>query len=360
MTYLLFIAGLVLLVGGAELLVRGSSRLASAAGISPLVVGLTVVAFGTSSPELAVSLSSALAGRADVAVGNVVGSNIFNVLLILGLSATIGALVVHRSLVRLEVPLMIVVSAVALAMALDGRIGRVDGLILFAGIVVYTGVAIRRSRHESAAVREEYRLEFGEAPPPKAGRIALDLVLAGAGLALLVVGSRWLVGAATSIADALGVSPMVVGLTVVAAGTSLPEVATSVLAAFRGERDIAIGNVIGSNLFNLMAVLGISAVVAPGGLAVDPALVRFDLPVMLATAVACLPILASGGRIDRWEGALFLAYYVAWTAYLLLRATAHDDLPAFSATMLIFVLPLTVVTLGILGWRAVRESREGL
>lgn len=172
-----------------------------------------------------------------------------------------------------------------------------------------------------------------------------------------MVGSRWLVGAATSIADALGVSPMVVGLTVVAAGTSLPEVATSVLAAFRGEREIAIGNVIGSNLFNLMAVLGISAVVAPGGLAVDPALIRFDLPVMLAAAVACLPILASGARIDRWEGALFLAYYGAWTAYLLLRATAHDDLPAFSATMLVFVLPLTVVTLGILGWRAVRESR---
>lgn len=355
MTLLQFTAGLVSLVIGAEALVRGSSRLARAAGISPLVVGLTVVAFGTSSPEMAVSLSSALGGRADVAVGNVVGSNVFNVLLILGLSAAIAALVVHRSLIRLEVPLLIVVSAVVLGMSLDGRIGRLDGAVLFAGLIAYTGFAVRRSRRESAAVREEYRTEFGDAAGAGAGRIALDLALSAGGLGLLVVGSHWLVTAAISTADALGVSPLVVGLTIVAAGTSLPEVATSVLAALRGERDIAIGNVIGSNLFNLMGVLGLSALIAPGGVAVDPALVRFDIPVMLAAAVACLPILASGARIDRWEGALFLAYYGAWTAYLLLRATAHDDLAAFSAVMLAFVLPLTGVTLGIVAWRTVRD-----
>lgn len=357
MMLLQFLAGVALLIAGAEALVRAASRLARGAGVSSLVVGLTVVAFGTSSPELAVSLSSALGGRADVAVGNVVGSNVFNVLFILGLSAAVAALVVHRSLVRLEVPLLVVVSAVALAMALDGRIGRVDGAILFASLIAYTTFAVRRSRRESAAVREEYREEFGEVPGSGVKRVLLDLALSAVGLGLLVVGSRLLVGAAVSTAEALGVSPLVVGLTVVAAGTSLPEVATSVLAAVRGERDIAIGNVIGSNLFNLMGVLGLSGLAAPGGLTVDPSLVRFDLPVMLATAVACLPILASGARIDRWEGALFLAFYVAYSAYLLLRATAHDHLPAFSAVMLAFVLPLTVVTLAIVAWRAAREGR---
>ncbi|MDX1661282.1 MAG: calcium/sodium antiporter [Gemmatimonadota bacterium] len=355
MTALLFLAGLAFLLVGAEALVRGASRLAGAAGISPLVVGLTVVAFGTSSPELAVSLASALAGRTDVAMGNVVGSNVFNVLLVLGLSASIGALVVQRTLVRFEVPLLIVVSTAVLLMALDGSVGRVDGAILFAGLIGYTGFAIWRSRRESSAVREEYRREFGESSRPATRRLVLDVLLSAIGLTLLVIGSRWLVSAATTTAEAMGVSSLVVGLTVVAAGTSLPEVATSVLAAVRGERDIAIGNVIGSNLFNLMAVLGLSGILAPDGLAVDPALVRFDLPVMLAAAVACLPILASGARIDRWEGALFLAYYGAWTAYLLLRATAHDTLPAFSAAMLAFVLPLTAVTLAIVAWRSWRD-----
>jgi cation:H+ antiporter len=356
MTVALFLAGIVLLVAGAEALVRGASRLATRAGISPLVVGLTVVAYGTSAPELAVTVGAAASGQTDVALGNVVGSNIANVLLILGLSAVIAPLVVAQQLVRFEVPLLIGVSTVVLLLALDGRIGRLEGGLLAAGAAAYTVFTVRQSRRETAAVRAEY----AEAFPPAAARrgaLALDAVLVLGGLALLVLGARWLVAGALAAATALGVSELVIGLTVVAVGTSLPEVATSVLAAFRGERDIAVGNVIGSNLFNLLAVLGLGALLAPGGLPVAMGALDFDLPVMVAVAVACLPIFFTGHLIARWEGWLFLGYYGAYAGYLILAASEHDALPAFSATMLGFVLPLTAATLGLLVVRALRARR---
>ena len=350
MTVVLFVAGLGLLVLGAEWLVRGASRLAGALGISPLVIGLTVVAFGTSAPEVAVSVKSAWAGQPDLALGNVVGSNIFNVLFILGASAIITPLVVSSQLIRLDVPVMIGLSVLVFLLAGDGSIGRLDGALLFAGVVVYTAFQVRQSRKESAAIRDEYAQEYA----PKRSSTPANLALVAAGLALLVLGSRWLVNGAVAFAQALGVSELVIGLTIVAAGTSLPEVATSILAAFRGERDIAVGNVVGSNIFNLLAVLGLSGLVAPGGLPAPAALLRFDLPVMVAVALACLPIFASGAVIARWEGALFLFYYAAYTAYLVLAAQQHDALPAFSAVMEAFVLPLTAVTLVVVGWRAWR------
>ncbi len=350
MTVVLFVAGLGLLVLGAEWLVRGASRLAAALGISPLVIGLTVVAFGTSAPEVAVSVKSAWAGQPDLALGNVVGSNIFNVLLILGASAVVTPLLVSSQLIRLDVPVMIGLSVLTLLLAGDGSIGRLDGAILFAGAVAYTAFQIRQSRRESAAIRDEYAQEYG----PRRTSTAANLSFIGAGLALLVLGSRWLVNGAVAFAQALGVSELVIGLTVVAAGTSLPEVATSILAAFRGERDIAVGNVVGSNIFNLLAVLGLAGLVAPSGLPAPAALLRFDLPVMVAVAIACLPIFASGATIARWEGALFLFYYAAYTAYTVLAAQQHDALPAFSAVMEAFVLPLTAVTLAVVGWRAWR------
>ncbi len=359
-TFVLFVLGLALLIIGAEGLVRGASRMALGLGISPLVVGLTVVAFGTSAPELAVSIQSALSGSggADVALGNVVGSNIANVLLILGISAAITPLVVQQQLIRLDVPLMIGVSVVVFVMALDGTISRIDGLILFAGIVVYTMFAIRQSRMESADVQEEYRAEFDTGRAQTIGDWLKNVAFLTGGLALLVVGSRWMVDGAISFARVLGISELVIGLTIVAVGTSLPEIATSIVAALRGERDIAVGNVVGSNIFNLLAVLGLSSIVAPTGISVAPAALNFDMPVMIAVAIACLPIFFTGRLIARWEGWLFLGYYIAYTLYLILAASQHDILPAFSAVMGLFVLPLTAVTLVALAWRALRAERR--
>lgn len=359
LTLILFVVGLGILIAGAELLVRGASRLAVGFGISPLVVGLTVVAFGTSSPELAVSIGSALSGQADIALGNVVGSNIANVLLILGISALITPLVVTQKLVRREVPLMIGVSFLLLLLGLNGKIGRLEGLLLFAGVTAYTVFAIRQSRQETAAIQAEYAAEFGKA----AGQLSTRQVLVNigfviVGLALLLLGARWLVNGAVSIARALGLSELVIGLTVIAVGTSLPEVATSIIASIRGERDIAVGNVVGSNLFNILAVLGLSAIVAPDGIGVAPAALRFDIPFMTAVAVACLPIFFTGYRIARWEGALFLGYYVAYTLYLILGATGHDALGAYSTVLIEFVAPLTAVTLGLLAVRAWRKNHN--
>lgn len=350
MSFLLFAAGLVALIVGAEALVRGASRLASTLGISSLVIGLTVVAFGTSSPELAVSVKSALAGQSGIAVGNVVGSSIFNVLFILGLSALIVPLVVSQQLVRLDVPLVVVLSALTFVFALDGVISQGEGAVLVTGLVVYVGFLIYHSRRTSAPAEEEAARALDA---ERSGGLT-NVVLVVVGLVLLVLGSRWLVDAAVVFAAYLGVSEVVVGLTIVAVGTSLPEVVTSIVAAIRGERDIAVGNVVGSNIFNLLCVLGIASLVAPGGVEVSPGIVRFDLPVMVAVALACLPVFFTGGVISRTEGALLLGYYAAYTAYLLLAATHHDRLPGFQTAMLYFVLPLTGLVLLV---AVVRELR---
>jgi cation:H+ antiporter len=350
-TALTLLAGLALLIVGAEMLVKGASRVAAGFGISPLVIGLTVVAFGTSSPEMAISVSSAWKGEADIAVGNVVGSNIFNVLFILGLSALITPLVVSKQLVKLDVPLMIGVSVLAFLLSMDGRIAFWEGAILFVGVIGYTILAIRMGKASG---------ETGEAVEG-ADRTGMNLGLIAVGLVLLVLGSQWLVSAAITIATAMGVSELVIGLTIVAAGTSMPEVATSVTAAIRGQRDIAVGNVVGSNIFNILAVLGLTAMVAPGGLPVSQAALNFDYPVMMAVAVACLPIFFVGYTIQRWEGALFLGYYVAYTVYLVFAATEHEALPVFSQAMMWFVVPLTVITLLIVLARELkaRRSRQG-
>lgn len=352
----LFLAGVALLIAGAEALVRGASRLAAAIGVSPLVIGLTVVAFGTSSPELGVSLQASMTGEPDIALGNVVGSNIFNVLFILGLSASIAPLVVAQQLVRLDVPLMIGVSVLLFALALDGSIGRVDGLVLSGGIIGYCLFVIRHSLKETPAVRAEYEKEFAQRPR-RMTQWLLNVVLVVIGLAMLMLGSHWLVSGAVSVAEVLGVSKLVIALTIIAAGTSLPEVATSVVASIRGERDIAVGNVVGSSIFNVLAVLGLSSVVAADGIRVAPAALRFDIPVMIAASVGCLPIFFTGYRIARWEGLLFLAYYAAYTLYMILNAAQHDALSEFSAVMGLFVIPLTLVTLAVLAMRALKTQR---
>lgn len=340
----IFIAGLISLVVGAELLVRGASRLALSLGISPLVVGLTIVAFGTSAPEIAVSVNAALEGRTDIAIGNVVGSNIFNVLFILGLSALITPLVVNAQIIRQEVPIMLGASLLLLAFGLDGRIGRVDAIILFALLVVYTVFLVIQSRRETRATQDEYQAELDSKSQWDA-HWAVQLALIGVGLVFLVLGSNWLVEAATSFAKAMGVSDLVIALTIVAAGTSMPEVATSIMAAVRKQRDIAVGNVIGSNTFNILGCLGLSGMVAPDGLGLAPALMAFDIWVMLAVALACIPVFMTGREIARWEGAVFLGYYAAYSAYLILAAQSHAALAPFSSTMMGFVVPLTVIAL---------------
>jgi len=357
---LLFVLGLGLLVLGAELLVRGASRLALLVGISPLVVGLTVVAFGTSSPELAVSVQSAVAGQADIAIGNVVGSNIFNVLFILGTSALIVPLLVNQQLVRQEVPVMIGVSLLLWWLASDGRLGNWEAVTLLGLLALYTVLLVVQSRREQAAGQaEDTEAVARPAGSARGGHWVVQLLLVAGGLSLLVLGARWLVESAIAFAQYLGVSELVIGLTIVAAGTSLPEVATSILAAIRGERDIAVGNVVGSNIFNILGVLGASGLAAPAGLTVAPAVLSFDLVVMVVVALACLPVFFTGRRIARWEGGMFLAYYAAYTTYLILYAQQHDALGPFSAVMLGFALPLTFVTLTVLTlseWRSSRGS----
>lgn len=358
----MLIGGLVLLVIGAELLVRGASKVAAIFGISPLVIGLTVVAYGTSTPELAVSLQAGISGNADIAVANVVGSNIFNVLFILGLCAIIQPLVVAQQLVRLDVPLMIVLSLLTFGLAFDGSLNWLDGLFLTLGIIVYTTWAIRKSRQETAAVKAEYAQEYGaqSAPDHSTLEIVKQALLIISGLAILVLGARWLVDGSTALARVLGVSDTIIGLTIVAAGTSLPELATSLVATIRNERDIAIGNVVGSNIYNLLAILGVAGLFTPGGLIVAPTMLAFDIPVMIAVAFACLPIFFSGYTIARWEGFVFFGSYIAYTLYLVLQATQHDALPLFSNVMLFFVLPLVAVTLAVVGIRALRTRPSTL
>lgn len=357
MTFLFLLAGLLLLASGAELLVRGAARLASRFGISPLVTGLTVVAFGTSAPETAVSVQAAVAGRGDLAIGNVVGSNIANVLLILGLTALIAPLAVSRQLIRLDVPIMIGASLAVFALARDGELGRFDGALLVAAVVIYTLFLILQSRKDPGSAGDEFGVEFGRPEPSGRHAWARDLLLLLTGLALLVGGASLLVEGAVQLARALGFSELVIGLTVVAVGTSLPELATSLIAAFRGQRDIAVGNIVGSNIFNLLCVLGLSALASPMALSVSPNLLAFDFPVMIAVAVACLPVFFAGYRINRWEGLLFLAYYLAYTSYLVLFSVGLPQAGILGHALLGYALPLTAVTLLVIAGNAWRRQR---
>jgi cation:H+ antiporter len=343
----LFVAGLTALVVGAELLVRGASKLALSFGISPLVVGLTIVALGTSAPEMAVSTGAVLNGQTDIAVGNVVGSNIFNVLFILGISALIAPLVVHTQVIRQELPIMLGAAILLLVMGWDGNITGLEAALLLVLTVVYTVFLIVQSRRATAAESAEYNDEIEPAAPGAwDAKLPAQIGLIVVGLAFLVVGSDWLVSSAVVFAKSLGVSDLVIGLTIVAAGTSMPEVATSVMAAIKGERDIAVGNVVGSNIFNILGCIGLSGVVAGStGLILAPSILTFDIWVLLAVTLACMPIFLSGREIARWEGGFFLAYYVAYVAYLILASQQHAALPMMSQVMMGFVLPITVVAL---------------
>ncbi len=344
MTILLFVLGLAFLIAGAELLVRGASRIAAALGISPLIIGLTVVALGTSAPELAISINSAFSGQADIALGNVLGSNIFNILVILGLSAIIIPLSVSKQLIRFDVPLMIGLSVAVLLLSLDQLLGRIDGFLLTAGLIIYIVGLISFSLRKSSNEKNSPDGSDLQSDSENDVNWLLNIFFFLAGLGLLILGSRWFVNSAVSFASYMGVSELIIGLTIVAAGTSMPEVVTSIIAAIRSERDIAVGNVVGSNVFNILGVLGLTSILAPNGIPVSEAVVGFDIPLVIAVAVACLPIFFTGGTISRWEGALFMGYYIAYTFYLFFNATQHDLLPLFNNVMLYFIIPITVIT----------------
>lgn len=338
--------GFVLLVGGGELLVRGAAALAGAFKISPLVIGLTVVAFGTSAPELGVSLQAALSGSPEVAIGNVIGSNIINILLILGSAALVTPLVVSSQLIRLDVPLMIGASLGMWAAAADGNIDRWEGAVMFGSLVVYIVFCIRKSRSEHQDVHDEFADEYSQSVSGFRG-IMTQIGFVVAGLVLLGLGSRWLVEGASTIATWFGVSKLVIGLTVVAFGTSLPEMVTSVVASFRGQREIAVGNVVGSNLFNILCVLGLTSAVSPIGVGVTTQALAFDIPVMVAVALICLPIFLTESIIRRWEGGIFLMYYFLYTTYVVLSATKSGFGPGFGKAIIYVVIPLTLFALAV-------------
>ena len=313
MTLLFLLAGLVLLYFGAEGLVRGSSSIALRLGVSPLLIGLTVVAFGTSAPELVVSLKAALMGQGDISVGNVVGSNICNIGLILAFSALIAPIKVASQIVRVDTPIMIAVTGLALVLLYDGMLSRLEGIFLFSLLVVYIIFSILLAKKKPA---DALSAEFSEEIKMSKKGLVLDLAMVIGGLVMLVFGARFLVDSAIEIARSIGLSEAVIGLTIVAIGTSLPEFATSLVAALKKEADIAVGNVVGSNIFNILGILGISAVVTPLS---SSGITGIDLGVMATFALALWCFSITGHRISRAEGILMIVAYAGYVAWLVAR-----------------------------------------
>ncbi|UCC25569.1 MAG: calcium/sodium antiporter [Gemmatimonadales bacterium] len=340
------ILGLVLLILGAELLVRGAVSLARRADLPPLLIGLTVVAFGTSTPEVAVSLGATSGGEPAVSLGNVLGSNVFNILVILGLSAVVAPLVVKSRIVRIDVPLMLAAAVLPLVLAVDGSLGRFDGIVLLAGLAAYLvvlGLLARQERRDDG-LRQSRALS-----------VPVSLLFVTGGLVLLGFGAGVLVKGASGLARVLGVGEVIIGLTVVAVGTSLPELATSVIAAVRDQRDLAVGNVLGSNVFNALGVLGAGAL-ASGRTDVPIGVLMLDFPVMIAVSLACLPVFLTGATISRTEGSIFLFYYAVYMTYLGLHAADHTLHEEFGIAVVGAVLPLTLAVAGALWVRGVRDQ----
>jgi len=347
------LSGLVLLLIGAELMVRAAVRLAERLHVRPLIIGLTIVALGSSAPQMAVSLQAALTDNPDIAVGSVVGSGIFNILVTLGLSALIIPLRVSRQLVRLDIPLMIGASLLVFILAWNKDLGRFDGVLLLGALALYLGLLFRQSRHSTRPHTER--------PKDTQQSWLISVLMILAGLAMLVFAGRLLLGAAVVVATDLGLSERVIGLTVVAVGTSLPELATSLIAALRGQRDIAVGNVIGANLFNLLGVLGLTALLAPTPLSVSPNALDFDLPVMLGVAALCLPVFYSGYRVTRAEGLLLLGLYLVYGLHVVSFTTGMPLAGKLERLMLFYVLPALLTFLlftSIRAWRRQHHKRD--
>ncbi|MEK9499613.1 calcium/sodium antiporter [Gaopeijia maritima] len=348
MTVVVLVVGaLALFVIGARALLVGASLLAHALRVSPLLIGLTVLPFATSTPELIVSIDGAWAGQSELAIGNIVGTNTFNVLFILGLLALIARLPVSSSVVRKEVPIMIGASFLMWALSHDGHIGRVDGAVLLFAMVAHLKVlhlaSVGGDSGRSHALREPAGIR-GALP-------GIGLVILGGGL--LALSAQTVVDVAISAATDMGMSPHSMGLSFIAIGTSLPELATTIVAVRRSEYDLAVGNVVGSNIFNVLTILGVTALTSPEGVVVPPALIAFDVPVMIASAMACYPMVRSGRVIDRREGAVLFGGYLAYGAYGWFYAAHHA--PSFTQAMLFFAIPLLAATIAVSGRTGVAQ-----
>jgi cation:H+ antiporter len=319
-----FLGGLVVIVVGAELLLRGAARIAAMLGIKPILIGLTVVAVGTSAPELAVGITAVLEGKGPLAVGNIAGTNIINILFILGLSAALRPLPLHLQSIRLDVPVMIASAIVLFVMAFDGVLSRTEGLILVLAAVAYTAALVRTSRRESAAMKREFAEEFSPqalAAGRGVARALWNALLLIVGMGLTVLGADLMVGGAVNIARLFGVSDAVIGLTIVAIGTSAPELATTVVATVKDDRDVAVGNLIGSSISNILVILGLICLAAPQGVDVSKDVLQIDLPLAAAVAIACWPVFRSDRMVSRREGIAFVILYVAYlTTLVFLRA----------------------------------------
>ena len=359
------LGGFVGLIIGGELLVRGASNLAAAAKVPQLIIGLTVVALGTSAPELAVSVQSCFAGKTDLAIGNIVGSNLSNLLLVLGVAAMVAPLAVNRRLFRLDIPVMLAAAAAVLALGYDGSISRGEGITLVIAMVLYLGWTVAEGRRESQATNGQstegkaLEPELYDVTPHAVQSTVRALISNSAcligGLILLIGGSGWLVEGCVDLATRLGVGELVIGLTVIAIGTSLPELVISVMAVLRGKRDLAVGNVVGSNILNVLAVLGLSAVVAPDGVNVATQSLQFDIPLMVAISAACLPVFLTGMGISRIEGVFMVLFYLSYLAWLVYSFGVASDPPGMGS-LVGFLTPLAVAMVGLM-WHSRRQSQ---
>ena len=321
--WLSLIGGLGLLYIGAQTLIKGGTGLALRLGLTPLVIGLTVIAYGTSSPELVVSLQAALSGNGAISIGNVVGSNICNIALILGLCALVSPVTASSQIIRREIPIMIGVTVLLCVFLLDQTLARWEGAVLFTGAILYTVTTVRAARKETTEqlLAAEFKDEIAHGGELAVAKIGLGRAIGFTllGLGVLVAGSHFFVGGAVALAEGWGISQTVIGLTIVAVGTSMPELATSMLAAIRKHSDVAIGNIVGSNIFNIIGILGLCALISPIS---APGISLIDLGLMLAFAVALLPLCKSEGKICRLEGAGLLVVYIGYTWWLIAQNAA--------------------------------------
>ena len=357
MTLLLFILGLASLILGADFFLKAVDRIGLKWGVSPMVMGLTVVAFATGAPELAISLKAAMNDSADLVLGNIIGSNIANILLILGITGFITPLQIKLRIVRIDVPIVIAMSIVLYLLALDGVLSLTDGIVLLLGLLTYSVFTFLQIRKNKVDISDLY--DHDEEVELATGTLfyVKNLGLLLAGLALIALGANWMVSSAVTIAKLLGMSELVVGLTIVSIGTSLPEVATSMTAARKGNADIAVANVLGSNIYNIMLTLGLTIVVTPGVLEVSRNALMLDMPFMIAVAVGCIPIFLTGFDLDRKDASLFLFYYAGYLIYLILEATGSEYLGWIEKGFFFGILPFTFFYIFS---RLIREVLTGL